>query len=58
MRSKEQLKRIKRGHDCLDCCSTQEWDRTAKKWIKSFIPLIKKDTTPITNKLKKGITND
>ena len=28
-RSKEQLKRIKQGHDCLDCCSIEEWNRVS-----------------------------
>lgn len=32
MKSKEQLKRIKNGHDCLDCCSMEEWDRVYKVW--------------------------
>ena len=31
MRSKEQLKRIKKGHDCLDCCTVEEWDEAIRR---------------------------
>jgi len=31
MKSKKQIKRQKRGHDCLDCCSMKEWDNAYKK---------------------------
>lgn len=36
MKSKEQIKRQKQGHDCLDCCSMEEWDKSTQKLYKKI----------------------